>query len=156
MRFFDLLRKKRNRDTHDKIETGMEKLQTYLRERGLEYELGKEEVPFAVIWPTRTADLKSLQKLGKQLRVWCMSNRGVKRILGLNRLLEGKSPEVSAILLMIPFCPTKPESCVENVALVVVKGGTDTEGLTESLCLLVEDSGAALVTSWEQYSYMTR
>jgi hypothetical protein len=130
----------------------MEKIQTYLRERGVEHELGKDEVPFAVLWPTRSADAGSLRELGEQLRAWTARNRGVKRILGLERLLEGRCPEVSVLLLMIPFCPTKPESCVESVVLVVVGGGANTEGLAASLCDVVERSGVAMVTSWEQYS----
>lgn len=83
-------------------------------------------------------------------------NRGVKRILGLERLLEGRHPEVSAFLLMIPVCLTKPERFVESVALVVVEDGTSTEALTASLCHLVDRSEITWVTSWEQYSNMTR
>ncbi len=134
----------------------MEKIHTYLRERGVEYQLGEDEVPFAVLWPTRAADARSLRELGEQLRAWAAGNPEVKRILGLERLLEGSCPEVSVLLLMIPFSPTKPESCVERVALVVVGGGADTEGLAASLGDLLERSGVARVTSWEQYSDMNR
>ncbi|MCI0458667.1 MAG: hypothetical protein L0Z62_17025 [Gemmataceae bacterium] len=134
----------------------MEKVHTYLRERGVEYQLGSDEIPFAVLWPTRAADARSLGELGEQLRAWAARNPGVKRILGLERLLAGSCPEVSVLLLMIPFSPTKPESCVESVALVVVESGADTEGLAASLCDLVKRSGVAMVESWEQYSYMNR
>jgi hypothetical protein len=134
----------------------MEKIQTFLRERGVEFELGKDEIPFAVLWPTRPGDARSLRELGEELQAWMARSRGVKRILGLERLLDGRCPEVSVLLLMIPFCPAKPESCVESVALVVVDGGANTEELAASLGDLVEGSGVALVTSWEQYSYMNR
>ncbi len=134
----------------------VEKLKIYLGERGVEYELGKDEAPFAVLWPTRSADAHSLRKLGEQLQKWMGRNPGVKRVLGLERLLEGKCPEVSALLLMIPFSPAKPESCVEKVALVVMNSGANIEEAKASLCALVEGSGVAMVTSWEQYSYMNR
>jgi hypothetical protein len=80
----------------------------------------------------------------------------VKRILGAERLLEGRCPEVSALLLMIPFCLSKPESCVESVALVVVDEGEATEELVASLCPMIERSGVGRVMSWEQYSAMNR
>jgi hypothetical protein len=58
---------------------------------------------------------------------------------------------------MIPYDPTKGlEDYFESVALVVVDGVANTEGLAESLCDLVECSGVAMVTSWEQYCYMNR
>lgn len=156
MRFFDWLWKRRSRNTADTRMTDIEKTLVYLRERGIEYELGKDEVPFAVIWPTASAGEQPLRELGEQLRQWAARNGGVKRILGLERLLEGRRPAVSAFLLMIPFCPQEPESCIERVALVVVKCNANTAELAESLCQLVERSGVAKVTSWEQYSYMTR
>ena len=136
----------------------MEKIQSYLCKRGVEYELGKDEVPFAVVWPTRSADAKSLRRIGEQLREWMARNCGVKRILGLKRLLEGRCPEVSVLLLMIPtpLCPTKPETFVESVALVVIDDDANTEELASSLCDLIERSGVAMVASWQQYSYMNR
>ena len=133
----------------------MVKIETYLHERGLEYKLGREEVPCAVFWLSASANAKSIQKLGTQLKDWVIGTPGV-RILGLEQLLEGNPPEVSALLLGIPYCPTKPETCIEKVALVVTKGRVNTEGLVTSLCDLVEHSGIANVSSWEQYSYMTR
>jgi hypothetical protein len=86
----------------------MEKLHTYLRERGVEYELAKDEVPFAVICPW-LGDARSLRNLGEQLLVWKENNPEVKRILGSDRLLESHRPEVSAELLSIPFPPHEPE-----------------------------------------------
>ncbi len=136
----------------------MEEIEAYLRDRGVEYELRKDEVPFAVLWPTPSADARSLLALGEHLREWMVCNPEVKRILGLERLLEGRCPEVSGLLLGIPiyFCPTKPEAFVESVALVVVDDDGNTEGLVSSLCDLVECSGVAMVASWEQYSHMNR
>jgi hypothetical protein len=83
----------------------------------------------------------------KQLQAWVAGTRGVKRILGLERLLEGRHPEVSAFLLMIPVCLTRPESIVESVALLVVVDRTNTEALTASLCHLVDRSKIPCVTS---------
>ncbi len=133
-----------------------EKLKAYLREREVEYELGKDEAPFAVLWLTGSVDPASLRNLAEQLRTWMRRNPGTKRILGLERLLGGKCPKVSALLLMIPFSPAKPESCVEKVAFVVMNSGANIEGDEASLCDPVEGSGFARVVSWEQYSYMNR
>jgi len=132
-----------------------EKVRAYLRERSVPYKLEKEEIPFAVITPIRSEN-QSLRELGDLLLAWKAMNKGVKRILGLERLLEGKHPEVSVHLLMIPFYPAKPETCVERVALVVVDASTNQELLAAGLCDLIERNGSARVFSWEQYSYMNR
>jgi hypothetical protein len=138
------------------LEAGTEKVKTYLRGRGVEYELAKDEVPFAVICPW-LADAKALRNLGEQLLAWKASNPGVKRILGSDRLLDGQCPEVSAFLLSIPFNAKKPETCIEQVALVVVDGRIPgDERLGADLYELIERSGTGTVTSWEQYSYMVR
>jgi len=105
----------------------MQKLQIYLRERGIEDQLGKDEVRFAVLWPTRPANVTTLRALGEQLRAWAASKRGIKRILGLQQLLEGRCPEVSATLLVISFSSAEPESCIESVALVTAVSGANTQ-----------------------------
>lgn len=138
------------------MEEEMGKIHSYLRERGIVYELEKDEIPFTVFWPTRSADARSLRELGAQLRRWTESHSAVKRILGLEQLLDGECPEVSVLLLMIPFFPTKPESCVERVGLVVVDRGANIEGLAKSFYDLLEGSGIGQAMSWEQYSYMNR
>jgi hypothetical protein len=76
----------------------MEKIEAYLRERGVALELEKDENPFAVLWPTRLTDAKSLRELGEQLRGWAARSPGVKRILGLEQLLEGRDPKISRLL----------------------------------------------------------
>lgn len=86
------------------------------------------------------------------------NTRGVSRILGLERLLEGERPEVAAELLgiPIPLGPMKPERWIERVALVVVKNEVGTSSIATSLSDVVERSGIAKVTSLEQYSWMNR
>lgn len=130
----------------------------YLRERGVDHELEKDEVPFAVLWPTPVADARSLRELGEQLRTWMTKTRGVSRILGLERLLEGERPEVAVELLgiPIPLGPMRPESWIESVALVVVENEVSASSIATSLSDVVERSGIAKVTSLEQYSWMNR
>jgi len=132
------------------------KIDAYLRERGLTYELAKNEIPFAVVWPTQPEEAISLKELGKQLVDWQARTRGVTRVLEVERLLEGKRPEVPGFLLMIPYSPHDPNSWVENVALVVMNDCADKEKVASSLNRLALAHGAANATSWEQYSYMNR
>ena len=131
------------------------KLEAYWRERGLRYELEKDDIPFFVIKPTRR-DTKSLRELGELLHSWTAANKGVSQILGLERLLEGKGPEVSPRLLMVPYCLNEPESCVEQVALVVIKSSASTDALGASLLDTIKPSRAAEVWSCDEYSRWNR
>jgi hypothetical protein len=100
MGLFDWLWRRRSRSARNfaQINKTDEKIRADLRQRGVVLELENDEIPFAVLWPTRLADAKSLRKLGEQLRGWAARSPGVKRILGLEQLLEGRDPKISRLL----------------------------------------------------------
>ena len=132
----------------------LNRMQENLRSRGIVSRLDEGEIPHAVLWPTTTSE-QSIRMLGEALRAWMESHDGVSRILGLEQLLEGKSPEVASWVLGISVWGD-PGSWTMHVALVVLKRGAAEEQLADSLCKLIEPGGLASVVSYEQYGYMTR
>ncbi len=122
----------------------------FLRARGIVQELDEDESPEAVIWTT-TTDESSTRRLGEELREWVASNVEVRRILGLEQMLDGKTPEVAAGLFGFPLSPTDMTSWTESVALVVVRRGAWDSRLAASLYELIDHTGVGGADSYVQY-----
>ncbi|MEM7760173.1 MAG: hypothetical protein AAF298_18910 [Cyanobacteria bacterium P01_A01_bin.40] len=130
-------------------------LVAFYQRESIPYELKPHELGFAVI-SAYSASATSFRELGQSLLGWKTENQGIKTILGLERLLEGKNPEVATWLLMIPFIPGIPDWCVDSVALLTIDSSAKQTELAKSLCRLVKDIGVGKVMSFEEYSYMNR
>lgn len=111
------------------------------------------EVAFAVIQVTST-DETAIRGLGERLWTWKESNPEVNRIIGLQQMLEGHSPETATYYFGFPESEADPESRFEPAALVMVKVEPVEGTLAAGLVKLIEGSGVASVTSYIQYCYM--
>jgi hypothetical protein len=109
------------------------------------------EVPFAVVVPRATATAQELRVIGLRLQAWRAEHPSARRILGLEPLLEGRSPETPAHLLGLPSPPW-----VEPVALVYVDCSVATAQTGEDLCRGLECSGVAMIVSPEYYTHTHR
>ena len=122
---------------------------------------GKDESPEAVIWLT-TTDENAIRRLGEELREW-VSNvdlrfiggdfHPVVRILGLERMLEGKCPEVDAANCLGFSISKDPRSWIEHVAVVVARRDAWEPRLAASFYNLIDQSGVARADSYVQYCY---
>jgi hypothetical protein len=110
-----------------------------------------DEVAFAVVVPKGISSEQELKAIGQRLQVWKSENDFVRRILGLELLLEGRFPETPAHLFWLPMPPW-----VEKVALVYVPLGADTEQTAEGLNRALDGLSVAMVVSPAYYSQINR
>lgn len=101
-------------------------------DRGNEVAPGNDEVAFAVVIPKASANERALKAIGQALQVWQSQHGFVRRIVGLEQLLEGKFPETyRGYILFMPVCPGRAN--VEKVALVFVAPDANTRQTAKSL-----------------------
>lgn len=131
-----------------------QRMEAFYRDRNIVFKLEKGEIPFAVIVPK--SDNDSLQELAQSLEIWKSHHPFVRRVLGSDRMRQGKFPEVAVMLLMVPFWWGVPESWIEDMALVTVEREGYSVELAASLCCLIENCALATVYSWKAYSDMNR
>jgi hypothetical protein len=131
-----------------------QRMESFYRDQAIVSRLEKGEIPFAVIVPK--SDNNSLQELAQSLKIWKSHHPFVRRVLGSDRMQQGKLPKVSVMLLMVPFWYDIPESWIENVVLVTVAREGYSVELAASLCCLIENGALATVYSWRAYSDMNR
>jgi hypothetical protein len=131
----------------------------YYQEHGIVDNLDKDEEQFIVFWikPERN-NSASLQHLAWMMEYWIAKHPGVKRILGIEQMLQGKPPVSAATLFLIPIiigCST--DNLTERVGLVTVKRGLTESELKEISADFVENfDNSANITSCDQYCNMNR
>jgi hypothetical protein len=110
-----------------------------------------DEIEFAVVIPRGSSDAEELKAIGEQLQVWQAGNGIVRRILGLDQLLEGHFPETPGYLFGLPMPPM-----TERVALVYVVPSANNEQTGASLNQALEGLSVAAVVSPAYYSQINR
>ena len=110
-----------------------------------------DEIAFAVIVPKGESNEEELRGIGQRLQAWRSTNNFVRKIVGLELLLQGKFPETPAHLFWLPMPPF-----VANVALVYVALQADTEHTAQELDRLMKGLSVAMVVSPAYYSQINR
>jgi hypothetical protein len=110
-----------------------------------------DEIAFAVVVPKGESSEEELRRIGQRLQEWRSKNNFVRKILGLELLLEGKFPETPAFLFWLPIPP-----CVENVATVYVALQADNEHTAQELNKVMDGLSLAMVVSPAYYSQINR
>jgi hypothetical protein len=110
-----------------------------------------DEVAFAVVVPEQSSDQLQLQAIGEQLQRWQSVNGFVRRIIGLDQLLQGEFPETPAELFGLPIPPF-----TEKVALVYVAPAANGQQTGASLSRALDGLSVAMVVSPAYYSQINR
>jgi hypothetical protein len=108
-------------------------------------------VPFAVIAPGRRAAEEELREIGRRLKEWQEADPRVTKIIGLEQLLAGQSPETPAWHFMLPMPPD-----TEQVALVFVAGEAAIESTTKELEARLRGCPIGMLVSPDYYSAINR
>jgi hypothetical protein len=112
---------------------------------------GCAEAPFAVVVPSAAETAQELRAIGLRLEAWRAENAFVRRILGLERLLDGRDPETPAALLGLPFPPW-----TERVALVLVAPSAVPADAGEALLRALNGLRLAMVVCPAYYTHTRR
>jgi len=109
------------------------------------------EIAFAVLAPHGSSTEEDLRAIGYQLQVWQSENTFVRRLIGLEQMLEGKLPETPAQTLMLSMPPM-----IEYVALIYVSPEADTEETAQNLGMELVGLPIAMIVSPAFYIQINR
>jgi hypothetical protein len=122
--------------------------------RGNEAAPSTGEVAFAVVVPKGSASESRLKAIGQALQVWQSENGCVRRIVGLEQLLDGKFPETSRGYFCLPVM--RGRWAVESVALVFVAPEANTRQTAKSPYRCLKRHAVEEIVSPEAYSAVRR
>ncbi|HEX8204049.1 MAG TPA: hypothetical protein VF590_26470 [Isosphaeraceae bacterium] len=109
------------------------------------------ETAFAVVVPAANATARELQAIGLRLRAWQAENPFVRRILGLERLLEGRASETPADFLGLAVPPW-----TAKVALAIVDPSAVGAQAGRDLIRTLDGTSVAMVVSPEFSMHVQR
>jgi hypothetical protein len=109
------------------------------------------EAAFAVVVPRARATAQELKAIGLRLEVWRAEHAFVRRIFGLEQLLDGRFPETPAELLGLPAPPW-----TVGVALVLVAPSAVPAPAGGDLLRALDGPSPAMVVSPAYYTHTRR